>query len=311
MQAEERTSAPRVAVVVLNYRNKVDTVTCVQSVLGSECTSFRIVVVDNNSGDDCLNHVRTALTGHPRASWVEYVQSPDNRGYGPGNNVGIRHVLASGSADYFWILNNDVLVEPAAMGHLLCAMDAREDVGIAGATILEPSPEGPVVQALGGSRLHPWTLVSSHIGHGLSAQDLPAVDGVEAQLDFVSGACMFVRRRFIDTVGLMAEDYFLYFEEADWMARNAGRFGVMYVPQAVVTHQEGASIGSSSKAGQASPFSVYWIIRSRLKFARRHRPQVLPVVLWRMAKYWLSTKVRGQSEVARAIARGVLGVQFR
>lgn len=89
---------------------------------------------------------------------------------------------------------------------------------------------------------------------------------------------MLVRREFIETVGLMSEDYFLYYEEIDWITRGAGRFRLGYAPDSIVWHKEGASIGTAASGG--SPLSMYYLYRSRLRFTARHHPRCVPTVLF-------------------------------
>jgi len=100
---------------------------------------------------------------------------------------------------------------------------------------------------------------------------------VEQQLSCVVGAAMLVSRPFLEQVGLMREDYFLYYEEIDWATRAKGRFKLGYAPRSVVFHKEGASIGTTASGG--SPLSMFYLFRNRIRFTWRfHRPY-LPVVL--------------------------------
>jgi len=97
-------------------------------------------------------------------------------------------------------------------------------------------------------------------------------------MNYVEGASMLVSRQFLVEIGLLCEDYFLYFEEADWAIRAEGRFRLGYAPLSIVYHKVGGSIGTSSNPAKTSYTSDYFNIRNRLMFTRRFYPGALPTV---------------------------------
>jgi len=97
-------------------------------------------------------------------------------------------------------------------------------------------------------------------------------------MNYVEGASMLVSRQFLDEVGLLCEDYFLYFEEADWAIRAKGRFSLGYAPLSIVYHKVGGSIGTSSNPATMSYTSDYFNIHNRLQFTRRFYLAALPTV---------------------------------
>jgi GT2 family glycosyltransferase len=93
----------------------------------------------------------------------------------------------------------------------------------------------------------------------------------------VVGAAMLASRTFLERVGLMREDYFLYCEEIDWARCGAAAgFKLGYAPSSLVFHKEGASIGTAANGG--SPLSLYFLFRNRLRFAWRFHGFFLPTV---------------------------------
>src|SRR4051794_1968753 len=100
-------------------------------------------------------------------------------------------------------------------------------------------------------------------------------------MDYVAGASMFVSREFLERVGYLAEEYFLYFEEMDWTVRCAGRFRLGFAPQSVVYHKEGRSIGSSTYS-RPSRISLLYSLRNRLRFTRQYRPGLVWMVRRRL-----------------------------
>jgi GT2 family glycosyltransferase len=126
---------------------------------------------------------------------------------------------------------------------------------------------------------HPLIATGTHL------KRLPAGAGgqdVFFGIDYPVGASMLVTREFVDTVGLMDEHYFLYYEEVDWAARGRARgFRPAVALRSQVRHKEGASTGSRGSARNKSFLSEYYGVVNRLRFTGKFSPGLLPVV-------WLS-----------------------
>jgi N-acetylglucosaminyl-diphospho-decaprenol L-rhamnosyltransferase len=105
------------------------------------------------------------------------------------------------------------------------------------------------------------------VGRNSVAGSAPS-DALLASIDAISGACVLVARAFVDDVGLMTEDYFLYMEELDW-ARRRGQHRIGVAPLAIIRHVGGASIGSGTKPEESSPLSAYLASRNSVLFSRR------------------------------------------
>lgn len=315
------TPARHCTAIVLNWNGWRDTLACVRSLLQAEPPPGRIIVCDNASTDGSLSSLEAALRlaasaglGHAERSSVDatdvtaaplwLLANGANLGYAGGNNVGLRLALRDPACRYAWILNNDTEVAPDALALALARMAAQPAIGLCGSTLVY-AHDRQTVQACGGSAYSRWTGRTRHLGaHGRLAE-LPAdPTAVEATMACVVGAAMLVRREWLEAVGPMAEDYFLFFEEIDWATRAAGRFRLGWAPGSTVFHQEGASIGTA--AGGGSPLSLYFLFRNRVRFAWRfHRPFVLAVLLftlWDVAKL----AARGRWPQADAALRGAM-----
>ena len=142
---------------------------------------------------------------------------------------------------------------------------------------------------------------------------LPEDSGpVERQLSYLAGASMLVSAEFLSVVGLMTEDYFLYFEELDWVARNRGRFALGYAPRSTVYHKEGASIGSNfAQPAQSSASADYFSIRSRILYTKRHAPLALPFVYCGLLYSVFNRIRRRQWSRAWLVLRLACGFDFR
>ncbi|WP_295995289.1 glycosyltransferase family 2 protein [Rugamonas sp.] len=203
-----------------------------------------------------------------------------NLGFAGGNNVGLRHALADPRNEYFWLLNNDTVIEADALRRLVEHLRADPGAGICGSTLRHYyAPQR--VQALGGSSYRALRCRAMPVGADQPAA--AAIDGaaVERQLAYVNGASMMLSRSFLRDVGLMAEDYFLYYEEFDWARRAAGRYRLAYAPLSVVYHKEGGSIGTAGR-GKISAVALYYLQRNRIKFMRRFYAARLPLLYLNM-----------------------------
>lgn len=337
-----RLGAARLGVVLVNYKRADDTIECLESLLRSPL-ALRVVVVDNDSGDGSLEAIAAWAAGQrvvapaspamkqatpplpkpiplarltaaeaeasaPRAA-LTLVDAGRNGGFAAGNNIGLRHLRRDPGLDYFWLLNNDTVVEASAAGALLDRMDATPGVGMCG-TIVRFYWRPDRVQALNGHRFSMMTGTSRGIAadEPASAPFNPAE--VTRATDFVLGASLGVSRAFLDAVGLMEERYFLYFEEIDWAVRMPKRFRIAFAHGAIVYHKEGGAIGSSGTPGARSGFSDYWLMRSRLRFIRRHRPWLLPWH-WLVALSVVGRRlVRRQPAKAGAVLRALVGLGY-
>lgn len=285
----------RVYIILVNWNGWSDTVECMESLLLLEYMDFRIIVCDNGSTDDSLHKIKN-WADHHKVRYVEYgraeaesggslasdptltlIRNDENLGFAGGNNVGLRHAMARGDDDFYWLLNNDTVVASAALTQLVARVQRQPTVGICGSTILLYH-DHQKIQALGGGHYCRWIGLPWHYGRLSKWGKIINLKRPEVWMNYVEGASMLVSRRFLDEVGLLCEDYFLYFEEADWAIRAKGRFDLAYASESIVYHKVGGSIGTSSNPAKMSYTSDYFNIRNRLLFTRRFYPSALPTV---------------------------------
>lgn len=297
--------APRLAVVLVNWNGWQDTIACLESLLPTLPAGARVLVCDNASSDQSLKHLsqwanqqlgkdqfvqlsrevaeQGGLANDPA---LVLVDTGGNLGFAGGNNVGIRYAMAT-SCDYVWLLNNDTVVDQHTATELIKRMQADPRIGMCGSTMFYfDTPQ--TVQCLAGSRFDFEHAVGDPIGYGKPFDRGTSQAQVEQQLAHISGASMMVSRAFIDTVGLMDENYFLYFEEIDWAVRAKGRFTLGWAPRSFVWHKEGGSIGSSHRT-RPSDRSLRYIQVNRLRFTRKlspeHHRSVRRHMLWETLVY--------------------------
>lgn len=292
--------SPSVAIIVLNYGQPGHTTACLDSLLRLNTPPEWIIVVDNASPDDSTLLIRQWLqtkellfeeivAENPEAVPQEFhtlpqenrqrkfwfLRSPHNKGYAGGNNLGIA-LACCVNADAVWVLNNDTEVAPDALRAMRDGLFSCERPGLCGSLILYHD-DPRFVQCRGGGRTNKWTGLSSLDGYKLPLERAHKEDPsvVASRLDFIYGASVMVSRAFLDTVGWMDEQYFMYCEEQDWAYRAAGRFDFAYAPDAVVYHHEGVSTGWPASV---MPKRLLQITRSRIRLTAKHFPTALPTV---------------------------------
>ncbi len=334
----------RVYVVLLNFNGWADTLECLESVLRSENVELTVVVCDNDSGDGSLERIRdwaegreaapvpddpalaalvqpplakpvactlldraAAERGEGPATPLVLVRTGGNLGYAGGNNVGLRYALARPDMRYAWVLNNDTVVAADALARAVAALEADSGAGLCGST-LRYYDDPATVQMQGGGRLLAFAGQTRNLGADRPAADLRPEAEIRAELDYVAGAAALASRRFLETVGLMHEGYFLYYEEADWgvRARKAG-IALTYAADSTVFHKHGATIGVHAGRRERSPVAEYYIAKNRLRFTARHFPWFLPAAWLALLATLLNRLRRRQWRRAGIVLRVLLG----
>jgi GT2 family glycosyltransferase len=248
---------PHVAVVVLTYNGRDDTLACLASLEGLRWDRLTPIVVDNGSTDGTIEAVREQFPE------VVAIRSDENLGFAEGNNVGMRAALAAG-AEYVLILNNDTFVDPDLIEALVGEARHRPDAGALCPLIRYADPPDRIWYA--GARFDPR---SSHNGRhtGYGERDNGQYHTVR-EIGRATGAAMLVPREVIERVGYLDRRLFLQVEDVEWSLRmRAAGYRILFVPQGVVHHRVGMSSG-----GERSALSAYYEMRNTLVVCSRHAP---------------------------------------
>lgn len=233
--------SPRVGAVVVDYRSGDHLAACVGSLLIGGVA--KVAVVANYSAADTRAILNDAgLLGSEGT--VVVVDPEANLGYGSGANRG---AAALGTCDYVLVANPDLELHDGALDAMVHALEANESWGIVGPTILDGSGRRyPSVR-----RFPSMLDAAGHAVLSIFTNDNPfsrryrspgAAEGEETGVDWVSGACMLLRREAFEQVGGFDERYFMFAEDMDicWRLGKA-RWQIGVAPSAVVTHVEGVS----------------------------------------------------------------------
>ncbi len=238
----DQSPAVELAVIVLNYRTPGMVIDCLESLEGQiQAPAQQVVVVDNNSGDDSAAQIQGAIRDRGWDAWVRFVQSDVNGGFAAGNNVGIR----SAEAQIYLLLNSDTIVRPGAIETITRTLAAHPEVHMLGPRLEWPDGEHQVSTFRYGT---PVTELLYASNTGVVARLFPehvvarSLDSWTVGIDWVSFACIAIRREVLDRVGLLDERYFMYFEDMAF-CRKATRaeFMIAYQPEARVVHLRGGS----------------------------------------------------------------------
>jgi hypothetical protein len=247
---------PLVDVVVVTYNSRLKLRACLEPLLGHE--DLELIVADNASPDGSLD----AVAGLP----VTAIALPRNGGFAHGCNAGI----AAGSAPYVLLLNPDAEIRPDAIRTLAAALAADERIGAAAPRIVAedgslefsqrrfPRLRSTYAQALFLHRVFPRAEWVDELERD------PRVYEQARSPEWASGACLLLRRSAVEEIGGLDDGFFMYCEDIDLCRRlrDAG-YDIRFVPEAVVTHEGGASAPRLSL--------LHVLAGSRLRYARKHR----------------------------------------
>ena len=185
-----------------------------------------LIVVDNGSTDNSVAHIHAAFPG------VLILENEKNLGFAGGNNTGIRHALAHG-ADYVWLLNNDTKPDPHALSELVAKALTDTKIG-AVASICYYADAPSTVQAWAGARVNLWT----------GSARLSIKPRRDEWFHALNGTSFLLSRAAIESVGLLDESFFLYWEDTEFCLRLRKKgWRIAAAPDSRVLHKVGASTG--------------------------------------------------------------------
>ncbi len=261
-----------------------------------------IIIISHNCSEcleDCINSIKKSINGYPvniivldnassdnfdevsaKISGPLFLKSKTNLGFAAGVNKALKY----GHAPYAVLLNPDTVVQGDFFSKVYNFMENNLDVGIAGPKVL--NGDGTIQ---GSARFFPnpmtaifgrGTIISKWFPNNrFTRKNVISVENIPMKVmdvDWVSGACMFVRRKAIEDVGAFDERFFMYWEDTDWCKRMWKKgWRVVYYPDSTIVHYIGASSSkkpiSSSWQFHKSSFFLY------LKYATGNQIYFIPI----------------------------------
>ena len=256
----------RLAIIIVSYNSRRDLENALRSLMEPPpAVAHEIVVVDNASTDSTAAHVRE------RWPQVRLIASENNLGFAQANNVGIRN----SASELVLLLNPDTLVTGTAVDRLVSVMDGRPDVAIVGPRIVDGRGRAELSF---GAMISPWAELRQKLLVRGNDRELPVISRLVDRMtrrtrlvDWVSGACLLIRRPDLDRAGGFDPRFFMYAEDVDLCAavRARGR-SVLFSADPQVVHLRGRSALSAPDTARDA------YRRSQIAFYAKHHPAWLP-----------------------------------
>lgn len=297
-------------IIVLNWNSERETIKCVESLRNLDnFSNCRVIVVDNNSHKKSYDSILEYFILNYENEFIEIgekeavsynidhnlylIRNEGNYGYAGGNNIGINFALKFERMSYVWILNNDTVVQSDSLKFMLHKFLENNNYGVVGSRLVELENKSNV-QGVGGI-INPWLCTTKEIGSDLKINDAINEKEFEEKIDYVIGASLLISRDCLENVGLLCEDYFLYYEEIDYCNRaRENNFSIGIASQSIVFHAHGASTNKGK-----SQIADYCSVRNRILITRKFYPNKLIFV--KLSIFLVSLNRARRFQFSRAI----------
>jgi len=291
----KKVNLPTVHIVILNWNGLEDTLECLSSLESMTYTAVKAIVVDNASRD---NQAETIEQNFPD---VIVLKQTENLGFCGGCNVGIKYALESG-ADFVMLLNNDTLVPPDLIEKLLAGFENLENAGAVSPIILEH----PATEKIWFSQAR-WDVAEAQFR--LSKPNEKYEDFADKKpylSDFACGCCLFAPAKIFETVGLLDERYFAFYDEAEWCARlRENGFESYVIPSAFMYHKVSRSTPSLVSTYLLSRNRLLWMTENLLvKDKLKSIPYLLKEFIWHFLNLIGLRKGNYTKQHSRALLHG-------
>lgn len=263
----------QIIIVIVNYKTANLLLQCLDSLRKYILTDdVKIVISDNNSPDDSISIINNYITREKLDNNIKLLILPKNGGFSYGNNEAIKYGLKNyPRSNVFWLLNPDTIVNNYPAELISEYFKNGSKIGIVGTKQTSMSTGASVSSAFNMFTPFGELLIGAKFGPLFRLfpkymVPFPPLDSAQ-QCDWVSGASFFVSKSLIDDIGLMDENFFLYFEEVDFCFRaNKNQWQVWYEPTVSIAHKDESSTGVGKTAARRPSF---WY-DSRRYFYRKH-----------------------------------------
>jgi len=244
-----------VSIITVNFNQSFITEQLLSSITATNTyANIEIIVVDNGSK---VNDVPMLQAKYPD---VKFIRSDVNTGFAGGNNIGVKEA----TGEYLFFVNNDTEFTANLVQALVNVLDKNPDVGMISPKI-RYFDKPDMIQYVGFTPMNYY--LARNYCMGQFETDKGQYDNITGPVAYAHGAAMMVKREAIDKAGLMAENFFLYYEEMDWCdhIKKAG-YQVWIDTNALIYHKESVSVG------RVSGLKEYFMNRNRILFIRRNAP---------------------------------------
>ncbi len=289
---------PSVAIILVNWNGHLDTVRCIESLQKITYPSFRIIVVDNGSSPESVEYLQQHTRG------IEFIHLEQNTGFTGGNNTGIAKAIEM-ACEVIVLLNNDTTVEGDFLEPLVSDLQDKQ-IGAVQPKICYMADVKRIWNAGGDYQ----RIFGRSVTRGKDRADEGSFDK-EGPTDWITGCCLAARKEIFESVGLLDDRFFAYFEDVDlsMRIRSAG-YTLRYQPKSKIYHAVSMSSRNKSDGeGTISPRVIYYNVRNHLLIARRYATglTVVSTGLFQIGKvlvYSLYFLLRGRRRKLAAVLQG-------
>ena len=282
------------SIITVNFNQPEVTLAFLKSVKKyTRPEEVEVILVDNGSRED---HESAFKNIYPN---LKYIRSEVNLGFAGGNNLGINE----SKGEYLLFLNNDTEIVDDMIETLKEELNNDHEIGMISPLILY-FDQKDTIQYAGFTKMNYLTCRNNGIGY--MEKDIGQYNSDSRETGYCHGAAMMCRKEDLVSVGLMAEQFFLYYEELDWCEkfRRSGK-KIWFTGKTKIYHKESISVGKES------PIKTYFMTRNRMLFIRRNTSLIntfffsIYYLLFACAKQVLIYFLTGRSHLIKWVFKGV------
>lgn len=275
----------KVGIIIVNWNKNEETIECLKSILKSKVDFlYSIILVDNGSHHKLRSELKRKIRSIPNLIFIE---SKKNLGFAGGNNLALKKGMSLGF-DYFFLLNNDTIIDTKTLQVLIDTFRKSKNIGAVSPKMLFYSQSQKIWWAGGKIDLKYGRI--TNLGYG--CDDHFHVNMIDC--DYLTGCALMVKQEVVEKVGFLDTRYFHTAEDVDWSIRirNKG-YTLKMNPEAKIWHKVAISGG-----GDLSPFYLYYLERNRLLLMKKFG-YWQPASVFRLIPLWikrsLAALIKGKS----------------
>ena len=245
----------KVAVIIVNWKKYDITSSCIESILNSTNSNFKIILVDNESDNKKVKNFKYR-------NEIKIIQNKKNEGFSKANNIGIDYALKN-NYDYTILINNDTIVEKNLIEVLLKTAQAK-NLSVVQPLILKYN--GKEIWNAGGR-------INYFFGNFITRKKVGnSLNSSHELTEWLTGCCCLFKTKIFKEVGKLDESFFAYYEDVDFSLRlKKHGFKIGFTSKTQIYHYESfSSISNNSKGGKLSPYVHYLNIRNHILILKKH-----------------------------------------
>ena len=245
----------KVAVIIVNWKKYDITSTCIESILNSTNSNFKIILVDNESDNKKVKNFKFR-------NEIEIIQNKKNEGFSKANNIGIDYALKN-NYDYTLLINNDTIVEKNLIEVLLKTAQAKSF------SVVQPlilNYNGKEIWNAGGR-------INYFFGNFITRKKLGnSLNSSHELTEWFTGCCCLFKTKIFKDIGKLDERFFAYYEDVDFSLRlKKYGYKIGFTSKTQIYHHESfSSISNNSKGGKLNPYVHYLNIRNHILILKKH-----------------------------------------